>query len=237
MELCIKCKVKEAKNKSNKCLDCDRQYYRNFYHTRKELGLCIKCHRKNNSTSLLCEVCCKLAKIAQNDRRILAKNNFLCVVCVKHTDGQHTECEKCRIKRKIKIAKTTDQDYLYGKCGQCHKNTPVDGLKTCFICLEKSRRHYVEKIKDVRKKKNMDLKLLVFNHYGHKCNCCGENHVLLLNVDHVNNDGNIHRKTISTSVGLYKEIISSGFPDLYQLLCWNCNMGKHLNGGVCPHNI
>lgn len=23
--------------------------------------------------------------------------------------------------------------------------------------------------------------------------------------------------------------------DRYQLLCFNCNCGRHRNGGVCPH--
>ncbi len=24
-------------------------------------------------------------------------------------------------------------------------------------------------------------------------------------------------------------------PEGFQVLCWNCNLGKYYNGGVCPH--
>ena len=33
---------------------------------------------------------------------------------------------------------------------------------------------------------------------------------------------------------LYAKIISEGFPDSIQVLCWNCNAAKGMDG-VCPH--
>jgi hypothetical protein len=30
-------------------------------------------------------------------------------------------------------------------------------------------------------------------------------------------------------------IIKNNYPDDFQILCANCNWGKQLNGGVCPH--
>jgi hypothetical protein len=30
-------------------------------------------------------------------------------------------------------------------------------------------------------------------------------------------------------------IIKSGFPNSFQILCYNCNNGKRMNRGVCPH--
>jgi hypothetical protein len=29
--------------------------------------------------------------------------------------------------------------------------------------------------------------------------------------------------------------VKQGFPDGFQTLCFNCNVGKYKNGGVCPH--
>ncbi len=234
MGLCKKCKIKDATNKSNKCVDCDREYYRQFYKSRKELGLCIKCHRKNSRDTLLCLTCASFAKRRQKDRRVLAKKDFLCVSCGQSTDGQRTECEKCWTKRNDRFFSLSSTAYLEGKCGQCLRNTAKDGLKTCSECLEKSRQHYKKKKHQIQKK-NKDLKLLIFDHYGHKCACCGENNTLLLNVDHINNDGNKHRLKVKNSLGVYKEIVDLKFPSSYQLLCWNCNMGKYLNGGICPH--
>lgn len=72
--------------------------------------------------------------------------------------------------------------------------------------------------------------------YGGKCKCCGEGYALFLQLDHVNNDGYIDRKENRTSTKLLANLKRNGWPqDRYQLLCANCNFGKMLNGGVCPH--
>ena len=34
---------------------------------------------------------------------------------------------------------------------------------------------------------------------------------------------------------IFRKIIRGGFPANYQILCANCNWGKEMNGGVCPH--
>jgi len=235
MGLCIKCRTRESVNKDRKCLECSREYYRQFYNARKKAGLCVKCHRKSNRSSLLCDICSQQAKRTQSDRRLKAKNNFLCVVCGDQTDGQHTECDNCRYKRNNKFVSISEERHGMGLCGQCGKNIPKEGLRTCDQCLDKSRKHYQTKVKHKRKEDNRRIKLLVFNHYGHKCSCCGESNELLLNIDHINNDGNRHRKLRGSGISIYKDIINNGFPNFYQLLCWNCNMGKYLNGGICPH--
>jgi predicted restriction endonuclease len=81
-------------------------------------------------------------------------------------------------------------------------------------------------------------KKVVYDHYGSRCNCCGESNPKFLTVDHVNNDG----YTQKTKKGfrrkgnyMYQQIIKDNFPDHLQILCWNCNCGKNLNGGICPH--
>jgi hypothetical protein len=54
----------------------------------------------------------------------------------------------------------------------------------------------------------------------------------VLVVDHVNNDGNVHRKTHKGKYSQYKSIIDAGYPKDYQILCCNCNWKKHVNGGT-----
>ena len=72
--------------------------------------------------------------------------------------------------------------------------------------------------------------------YGGKCNCCGEREPLFLQLDHVYNDGHVDRKENKTSAKLWARLKKMGWPkDRYQLLCANCNHGKAMNGGVCPH--
>jgi hypothetical protein len=84
------------------------------------------------------------------------------------------------------------------------------------------------------KKTRINARTKVYEAYGNKCSCCGETEPLFLTLDHVNNDGHIERKAFSQG-NLYGRVIREGFPNRFQLLCWNCNQGKRRNNGVCPH--
>lgn len=82
-------------------------------------------------------------------------------------------------------------------------------------------------------------KKLVYDHYGWRCGCCGETTPQFLSVDHVNNDGYLDKNKSGkkiTGAPLYAKIVREGFGDRYQILCMNCNHGKRMNGGICPHN-
>lgn len=72
--------------------------------------------------------------------------------------------------------------------------------------------------------------------YGSRCKCCGEKQQEFLQLDHVENDGHLDRKLHRTSNKLFAHLKRAGWPqNRYQLLCANCNFGKRMNGGVCPH--
>jgi hypothetical protein len=76
----------------------------------------------------------------------------------------------------------------------------------------------------------------LLDHYGHACKCCGESNAAFLTIDHVNNDGTADRLIHRTTATMSAHIIRQGFPDSYQILCYNCNNGKRKTG-VCPHVI
>jgi hypothetical protein len=76
------------------------------------------------------------------------------------------------------------------------------------------------------------LKKDVMNAYGNKCSCCGETEPLFLEIDHVYNDGYKDKKGYWR---LLSWIRTHKYPDVFQILCSNCNRGKYRNGGVCPH--
>jgi len=92
-----------------------------------------------------------------------------------------------------------------------------------------------------QKKYYADRKKKVFYHYGDICICCGEDTHLFLTIDHVNNDGHSEVWASNgrriTGIQLYAQIVKSGFPDKYQLMCMNCNFGKRMNNGICPHEV
>ena len=79
----------------------------------------------------------------------------------------------------------------------------------------------------------------VFEAYGgYKCNCCEETERMFLSIDHVNNDGAEERKSgkySGSGTAFYTWLRKNNFPFGYQVLCMNCQIGKHKNGGVCPH--
>lgn len=94
--------------------------------------------------------------------------------------------------------------------------------------------------KKYSKEYNQKYKKIVFDYYGWRCKCCGETTPQFLTIDHTNNDGNLDRKLLGyrlTGWNFYAKIIREGFPDRYQILCMNCNHGKRMNGGKCPHSL
>lgn len=84
----------------------------------------------------------------------------------------------------------------------------------------------------IQKRKRNRIKEEVFEHYGNKCACCGEDHPEFLTIDHINGRPAEHKG--KNGIWLYKIVKAEGFPDTYQILCWNCNAAKGLYG-LCPH--
>lgn len=76
-----------------------------------------------------------------------------------------------------------------------------------------------------------------------RCQCAGCNVTIekFLTLDHINNDGAEHRKQLSGNgknkawVPMYTWARKNGYPSIFRVLCYNCNCGRHLNKGVCPH--
>ena len=93
------------------------------------------------------------------------------------------------------------------------------------------------KNKDKNKQKRFDKKIRVYNHYSNydiKCNCCGEKEIQFLSIDHINNDGAKHKKTMEGSIITW--LIKNNFPSGFQILCFNCNFAKgHVEDHICPH--
>jgi hypothetical protein len=73
----------------------------------------------------------------------------------------------------------------------------------------------------------------VFNNYGRRCTCCGESDLRLLTIDHINGGGTKQTKEIGGNFYLW--LIKNGFPPYFQVLCHNCNSGREINKGICPH--
>lgn len=83
-----------------------------------------------------------------------------------------------------------------------------------------------------------ELKKLVLNIYGQECICCKENTIRFLSVDHINSDGHKEKSKDGTRIrgeALYRKLLRDGKRNDIQILCFNCNIGRQNNGGICPH--
>jgi len=104
-------------------------------------------------------------------------------------------------------------------------------MRTYYI---KNRERLITNVHKYRKL----MKRSVIKHYGGKCACCGEDILKFLAIDHIEGNGNKHRREINLKSGssFYTWLKRNGFPEGFQILCHNCNVGRQWNGGICPHN-
>src|SRR3990167_7531375 len=106
-----------------------------------------------------------------------------------------------------------------------------------------SKRYYWRNQKRVQQKSAVSMRTKwrtlrkhIIDHYGHRCACegCDITQYEFLALDHVNGDGNQHRKQFSSNWGLYKWIVENNYPNTIRLLCHNCNQARGCYG-FCPH--
>lgn len=143
----------------------------------------------------------------------LKQNNF--------PNGFQVLCFNCNLS-KYYMAKELPS---IAKC--IHQRTDKDN------CLLKNAYTNKPQSSQTRRSRQQKEKQIVTNHYGGKCACCGITELELLTIDHINNDGNEHRKNIKNNI--YKWLIDNNFPKEFQVLCHNCNHSKHFGKGTCIH--
>lgn len=140
--------------------------------------------------------------------------------CGRTRKENHRYCATCIETHKRWHQKRTTINKASGLCMRCSE--PVELTSS-----------YCEKCKAYKREQRQELKQLVLNAYGNKCTCCGEANNALLSIDHINNDGAVHRKEIGSK--LYEWLKKQKWPIGFQVLCFSCNHGKEINNGVCPH--
>lgn len=80
------------------------------------------------------------------------------------------------------------------------------------------------------------LKVLVIKHYSkgkNRCACCNEKGIEFLTIDHIVAKRG-RKEADACGSGLYARLRSQGFPEGFQVLCFNCNCAKR-TFDVCPH--
>lgn len=79
-----------------------------------------------------------------------------------------------------------------------------------------------------------ELKIDVLTHYGGNilaCVQCGFTNVKALTIDHIGNDGSIHRRLVraNNSQAFYLWLRRNNYPKGFQTLCYNCQMIKEID--------
>lgn len=157
-----------------------------------------------------------------NNRKKLKEKGICCKCWKNPIDGNTSSCKVCKNKYKKRIKKA----FKEGFCSRCLKE-PIHSGKACKVCIDKLSVYR----KSIRDK--------VFCAYGgYKCSCCGESEESFLSIDHIENNGNVLRKTLKQGSGhaLYFWLVKNNYPKEYQVLCMNCQFGK-AKFGVCPHKL
>jgi hypothetical protein len=155
-----------------------------------------------------------------------------CTICGQLSPRQRN-CEACRIKRRPqnreKARRAREWLVAAGLCVMCRKPNDNPSAMHCSVCnvyrCAVSRRCHRRR------------KLEVLKAYGGlRCACCGETELAFLSIDHMNGGGSKHFQALrNEGLNFYKWLKANGYPPGYQVLCFNCNHGRHINGGICPH--
>lgn len=178
------------------------------------------------------------------EKRIIS---HLCVRCNNPLgDSKNDKCDLCNEKtkaeRKVRYAKRKESNL----CVNCGSSELYKGTTICKPCYFKKKEYDNEnrgRINKVTRNRTKRLKKEAIDAYGGKCGCCGETNIVFLTIDHINNDGAKHRRELSgkdkkgTGGGTvtYLFLKKNNYPEGYRVLCFNCNCGRNINGGICPH--
>jgi hypothetical protein len=176
-----------------------------------------------------------------------------------YEDGyEKKKCRACHLERMRKRQNYTGKGSMKKFKKHCfrghpftEKNTYIqlqNGIQTrkCRICRAQATKKWRKKnkkhVKDYHKKNypiwEQKQRRICLTHYGNgklECICCGEKIYQFLTLGHVNDNGQEERRMYNGQLGIMRRLIKLGFPEGYETVCWNCNLGKRSNKGICPH--
>lgn len=226
------------------CADCNKRATistLNRYHTNIAAEKCAFCTGELDLSTFRCNMChnshLERSRAYWHQRRLTV---------IKHYGGRCCCCESTQ-------SEFLDVDHIDGG-GTKHRNSvdqhfydwiiasnfPNNLQLLCANCNRGKSKFgscpHSDKLPPCtseRRYRRRRQRIHIIHKYGNMCKCCGESNWAFLEFDHVNNDGNVHRKNLK-SKNIIPWIIANNCPDTIQLLCSNCNKAKGLYGS-CPH--
>jgi hypothetical protein len=137
------------------------------------------------------------------------------------------ECKACLVERERRRAEASRQWILDYAAGWRGRNRRLIDSANCFV----SRAGRSSGLTTYYRLRHE----AILAYGGYRCACCGIEEPLFLTIDHVHNGGARHRRQVGVASGFYRWLKERSYPAGFQVLCSNCNSGRHRNRGICPH--
>jgi len=223
-KICSKCKtwkplgefVAARRYKSGyaaKCKTCHNIQNRTYHVL---FSVCAKCKERKPRTDFASKRIC-------ND----CKEHKTCKICgnrlsLESFDGYHgLICRSCEKRRNADRYVANRESFRERNKEWYKKNAQPDSP-------------YRQRQKNLQKERRRIIRHQAIEHYGGHCACCGETENSFLTIDHIYGNGGEHRRQIKRFDVAYWLYLHN-YPEGYQILCFNCNVGRYHNGGICPH--
>lgn len=146
-------------------------------------------------------------------------------------------CSECKVEKPL-LDFSKNKDGLLGfrtVCKECNKKYQRDYYMTNKVSMNIRGREYHKKnkkaIKELQSRAYKEIRNKFIEMYGKQCACCGEAIKEFLTIEH--KLGQVGKKK-ETSRKSYSNALKEYRPDLYEILCYNCNCAKG-KLGYCPH--
>lgn len=158
-------------------------------------------------------------------------NKYLCSGCKSRVfREQHPNYNKEWAQNHIDNIKQAQHKYAFTHRQERNKNTREWEKRNPEKAL-------IRKISGVKKDKN-NLRHDVLSYYSNgrmSCECCGEQIERFLTIDDADDFHHSYKQKIGTGIRFYRWLRKNNYPYGYRVLCFNCNSGRDLNNGICPH--
>ena len=169
-----------------------------------------------------------------------------CPRCAAHKDRKAKLCRECYLTLKHdKFVNATVR-----RCRTCGVEKPIADFplngrgyrrpecRPCKIAkTDKWQKATVSERREVNTTWRRRIRFEVLTHYSGtdspECACCLESDPVFLTIDHIHGGGHKHRQSLGR-VDFAQWLRKSGYPEGYQVLCYNCNAAKRA-GVECPH--